>query len=83
MLLRSGLLVASAAPASALPHHALFARVVDSSVASSTQYDFIVAAGGTAGLTVADRLTESPNGMLLSPSHVIFSVLTPSQSKSS
>lgn len=62
MMLTSGLLLASAALASALPHHALFARVVDSAVASSTEYDFVVAGGGTAGLTVADRLTENPNG---------------------
>lgn len=62
MLLKSGLLLATAALSSALPHHALFARVVDSEVASSTQYDFVVAGGGTAGLTVADRLTENPNG---------------------
>ena len=28
-------------------------------------YDFVVIGGGTSGLTVADRLTEDPNSMLL------------------
>lgn len=28
-------------------------------------YDFIIIGGGTSGLTVADRLTENPNGALL------------------
>lgn len=27
-----------------------------------TAYDFVIAGGGIAGLTVADRLTENPNG---------------------
>jgi DeoR/GlpR family transcriptional regulator of sugar metabolism len=27
-------------------------------------YDFIIIGGGTSGLTVADRLTENPNGAL-------------------
>ena len=27
-----------------------------------SSYDFIVVGGGTSGLTVADRLTENPNG---------------------
>jgi ribulose 1,5-bisphosphate synthetase/thiazole synthase len=62
MLLKFNLLLTSAALARALPHHALAARVVDSELASATDYDFIVAGGGTAGLTVADRLTENPNG---------------------
>ena len=25
-------------------------------------YDFVIVGGGTSGLTVADRLTENPNG---------------------
>jgi len=29
---------------------------------SETTYDFIVAGGGISGLTVADRLTEDPDG---------------------
>ena len=27
-------------------------------------YDFVIVGGGTSGLTVADRLTENPNGEL-------------------
>jgi len=41
-----------------------FARVVTPEVASNTTYNFIIAGGGIGGLTVADRLTEDPNGKL-------------------
>lgn len=61
MLVNSLLLAALAALAKALPS-GLLARVVDAQTASQTQYDFIIAGGGTSGLTVADRLTENPDG---------------------
>ncbi|KAF2744933.1 GMC oxidoreductase [Sporormia fimetaria CBS 119925] len=65
MLLRHCLFLASAALVRALPRHALLARVIDSKVAAETAYDFVIAGGGTAGLTVADRLTENPNVKVL------------------
>lgn len=37
-------------------------RVVGRDTALKTSYDFVVVGGGTAGLTVADRLTENPTG---------------------
>ena len=39
-----------------------FATLVSRKTVSQTQYDFIVAGGGIAGLTAADRLTEDPKG---------------------
>ena len=37
-------------------------RAVDRDAELADSYDFIVIGGGTSGLTVADRLTENPNG---------------------
>jgi ribulose 1,5-bisphosphate synthetase/thiazole synthase len=31
-------------------------------ISNETSYDFVIAGGGIAGLTVADRLTEDPKG---------------------
>lgn len=42
-----------------VPRHA---TIVDGQSVSSN-YTFIIAGGGIAGLTLADRLTEDPNGM--------------------
>ena len=38
--------------------------VVKRNVDLLESYDFVVVGGGTSGLTVADRLTEDPSGML-------------------
>lgn len=47
------------------PAHGLripeYATIVDRDTAAAT-YDFVIAGGGIAGLTVADRLTEDPHG---------------------
>jgi choline dehydrogenase len=69
MLVNSLLLAALAALAHARPAR-LAARVVDAQTAAQTEYDFIIAGGGTSGLTVADRLTEKPNGVY--PLHGVF-----------
>lgn len=39
------------------------ATVFDSASQVKQQYDYVVVGGGTAGLTVANRLTEDPLGM--------------------
>jgi choline dehydrogenase len=45
-----------------LPHLGKYATHVHPRTASNTSYNFIIAGGGIGGLTVADRLTEDPNG---------------------
>lgn len=62
MLLLSALLVVPlVAPVSSVPHPTAKRQV--SQLRES--YDFVIAGGGTCGLTVADRLTEAfPNSQL-------------------
>ena len=43
---------------------AKYAQVIGRDTALRSSYDFIVAGGGTSGLTVANRLTENPNSTL-------------------
>lgn len=60
-LLQAAALV-SAHPAQSLAHSKILTRGDD----VQDQYDYIIVGGGTAGLTVADRLTE--NGKCMHPS---------------
>lgn len=47
--------------------HAHLARsaevIAENDLSNGTKYDFVIVGGGIAGLTVADRLTENPNGL--------------------
>lgn len=38
------------------------AGLIERDVVLQETYDFVVVGGGTSGLTIADRLTEDPNG---------------------
>lgn len=48
------------------------AVVVDASAVSSQNYDYIIAGGGLAGLTIADRLSENPKGKWCFPVPYLF-----------
>jgi choline dehydrogenase len=63
MLLPSVVIASFAALATALQHAAIKRQVSQ----LRDHYDFVIAGGGTSGLTLADRLTEAfPKSKLLS-----------------
>jgi len=67
MLLQSVFLLCFAILKQARAHRGRTAQVIKArQLSNETTYDFIIAGGGIAGLTVADRLTENPNGISLS-----------------
>lgn len=56
-------IVVSLGPAIAVQAASQFATIIEGrDVTNKTSYDFVIAGGGIAGLTVADRLTEDPKG---------------------
>jgi len=67
MLVQGVLIPCYAILTQARTHLGRTAQVIEArQLSNETTYDFIVAGGGIAGLTVADRLTENPNGISLS-----------------
>ncbi|KAG8157431.1 hypothetical protein KVR01_012815 [Diaporthe batatas] len=65
MLFYSVILLLGASKAAGLPAHAASATIIERQDDLLDEYDYIIAGGGTAGLTVADRLTESGNYTVL------------------
>ena len=61
MLFHAGVFLFCARIAAGLPAHAAPATIIERQDGLLDEYDYIIAGGGTAGLTVADRLTESGN----------------------
>ncbi|POS78537.1 glucose oxidase [Diaporthe helianthi] len=65
MLSYSVIILLCARIAAGLPAHAASATIIERQHDLLDEYDYIIAGGGTAGLTVADRLTESGNYTVL------------------
>ena len=75
MLSRVAVGFALVASAHSHPLENHFAQRIDSRAVANATYDFIIAGGGIAGMTVADRLSEVANG---TGSHVrtVYELLT-------
>lgn len=70
-LVKTAVVSWAAAPIAAASPLARHATLASRDTAAQTDYDFIVVGGGVSGLTVANRLTEDPNGMAFNlPAHV-------------
>lgn len=61
VILNALFILVSVVAATSLPGR--YARIVQPRTVSNTTYDFVIIGGGIGGLTVADRLTEDPNGI--------------------
>lgn len=71
-MLEFGLLLLLAIVAQANPLLGRYAKRIDASELSGrATYDFIIAGAGISGLTVADRLTEDPEGTVSFSQYVI------------
>lgn len=77
LLLQTSIVLAAALQAGARSV-GRYAIAVDRDTAAATKYDFIIVGGGTAGLTVADRLTEKASSKPIP--HSPLSILTYLQS---
>jgi NADH dehydrogenase FAD-containing subunit len=68
-----GFVLAVGAHARPLEGH--FAQKIDARAVANATYDFVIAGGGIAGMTVADRLSEIANGTSRSYARIVYTLL--------